>query len=48
MKYVGVPMTATQVGLTVKALLLLGEHRVTVTQTEKGRFTVATSEASKK
>lgn len=47
-RYVNVPMTATQAGQTVKALLLLGEAKVTVTQTEKGRFTVATSETSKK
>ena len=47
-RYVNVSMTATQAGQAVKALLLLGEEKITVTQTEKGRFTVATSETSRK
>ena len=48
MKYKPEKMTNTQVGQAVRALLELGETKIVVEKTEKGRITVATSDTPKK
>lgn len=40
-------LTATQAGLVVKSLLMLGVQKVTVEEKEKGRFVIVTYEAAK-
>lgn len=42
MKYTAT-LSAVQVGQAVKSLLLLGEHKITIEETEKDRFVVTTT-----
>ena len=42
MKYTAT-LSAVQVGQAVKSLLLLGESKITIEKTEKGRFVVTTT-----
>ncbi|HIZ55154.1 MAG TPA: hypothetical protein H9671_02985 [Firmicutes bacterium] len=42
MKYTAI-LTAVQVGQAVRSLLLLGEQKITIEETEKGRFVVTTT-----
>lgn len=42
MKYTAT-LSAVQVGQAVKSLLLLGERKITIEETEKGRFVVTTT-----
>lgn len=48
MKYKPEKMTNVQAGQAVRTLLELGETKITVEKTEKGRITVATSDTPRK
>lgn len=45
MKYTAT-LSAVQVGQAVKSLLLLGERKITIEETEKDRFVVTTTETA--
>ena len=47
MKYTAT-LSPVQVGQAVKALVLLGEKKITIEETEKDRFVVTTTTDSKK